>query len=175
MALSYEPVLNGYNIWTAEVLIPVYGKRKDGSKYRTFMRKSLNYTDVKSYWRYEEDPITKWWCLYRIDNATNSKRLVYKEAIRYSPESIIAQISAREISFTDAKRFEQKTRVIDKKIALSQAWSVEFDGKNVLGILALKPKCIYKELLNIIHNEGGYVDSEGIVHKGEAVSRTVEL
>ena len=52
---------------------------------------------------------------------------------------------------------------------------MEFDGKNVLGILALKPKCTYKELLNIIHNEGGYVDSKGIVHKGEAVSRTVEL
>lgn len=100
MALSYEPVLNGYNIWTAEVLIPVYGKRKDGSKYRTFMKKRLNYTD--------------------------------------------------------AKRFEQKTRVIDKKIAL-------------------KPKCTYKELLNIIHNEGGYVDSEGIIHKGEAVNKTVEL
>ena len=87
----------------------------------------------------------------------------------------MAQISAREISFTDAKRFEQKTRVIDKKIALSQAWSVIFDGKNVLGILALKPKCTYKELLNIIHNEGGYVDSEGIIHKGEAANKTVEL
>lgn len=47
-------------------------------------------------------------------------------------------------------------------------WSVEFDGKNIMGLVALKPKMTYAEILIVIQAEGGYVDSDGIVHKGTA-------
>lgn len=47
-------------------------------------------------------------------------------------------------------------------------WSIEFDGKNVMALVAVKPKMTYSEILNVIQNEGGYVDSNGIVHKGTA-------
>lgn len=47
-------------------------------------------------------------------------------------------------------------------------WSVEFDGKNVMGLVALKPKMTYAEILIVIRAEGGYVDSNGTVHRGTA-------
>lgn len=50
-------------------------------------------------------------------------------------------------------------------------WSIEFDGKNVMGLVALKPKMTYAELLTVIRAEGGYVDSNGIVHKGTATDK----
>lgn len=50
-------------------------------------------------------------------------------------------------------------------------WSVEFDGKNIMGLVALKPKMTYAEILIVIRAEGGYVDSDGIVHKGTATDK----
>lgn len=50
-------------------------------------------------------------------------------------------------------------------------WSIEFDGKNVMALVMLKPKMTYSEILNVIQNEGGYVDSNGIVHKGTATDK----
>ena len=47
-------------------------------------------------------------------------------------------------------------------------WSIEFDGKNVMALVMLKPKMTYAEILIVIRAEGGYVDSKGIVHKGTA-------
>ena len=47
-------------------------------------------------------------------------------------------------------------------------WSIEFDGKNVMALVMLKPKMTYAEILIVIQSEGGYVDSNGIVHKGAA-------
>lgn len=44
-------------------------------------------------------------------------------------------------------------------------WSVEFDGKNILAILFAKPKMSYNDVKLIITNEGGSVDSNGIIHK----------
>lgn len=50
-------------------------------------------------------------------------------------------------------------------------WSIEFDGKNVMALVMLKPKMTYAEILIVIQSEGGYVDSNGIVHKGIATDR----
>ena len=54
-------------------------------------------------------------------------------------------------------------------------WSVEFDGKLILGLLILKEKMTYEEVVQVITNEGGYVDSEGIVHKGTAENKIREV
>lgn len=50
-------------------------------------------------------------------------------------------------------------------------WSIEFDGKNILALVMLKPKMTYAEILIVIQSEGGYVDSTGIVHKGKATDK----
>lgn len=50
-------------------------------------------------------------------------------------------------------------------------WSIEFDGKNVMALVMLKPKMTYAEILIVIRAEGGYVDSDGIVHKGTATDK----
>ena len=47
-------------------------------------------------------------------------------------------------------------------------WSIEFDNKNILALCVVRPKMSYAELLMVIRAEGGYVDSNGIVHKGTA-------
>lgn len=47
-------------------------------------------------------------------------------------------------------------------------WSIEFDGKNIIELVAKKPKMTYAEILIVVREEGGYVDSNGIVHRGTA-------
>ena len=44
-------------------------------------------------------------------------------------------------------------------------WCREFDGKSILALVALKPKMTFAEIKNVIENEGGSVDSIGIVHR----------
>ena len=44
-------------------------------------------------------------------------------------------------------------------------WSVEFDGKSILVLLYIKPKMSFEDIKCIIVNEGGSVDSNGIIHK----------
>ena len=62
----------------------------------------------------------------------------------------------------------RKGKIIPAGIRSSISWSVEFDGKSILALLALKPKMTYKEILEVIHAEGGYVDNNAIIHKGTA-------
>lgn len=46
-------------------------------------------------------------------------------------------------------------------------WSVEFDGKSLMELLKYKHKMSYKDVLNVIENEGGSVDTNGIIHRPE--------
>lgn len=54
-------------------------------------------------------------------------------------------------------------------------WSVEFDGKQILALLILKEKMTYEEVVRVITNEGGYVDSKGIIYKGTAENKIREV
>ena len=61
------------------------------------------------------------------------------------------------------------------KMAATLNWSVEWDNKPVLLLVMQKPKMTYKEILDVITAEGGYVDSEGIIHKGTAENKVYTL
>lgn len=61
------------------------------------------------------------------------------------------------------------------KVIATTNWSVEFDGKQLLALLIIKEKMSYEEVVRVITNEGGYVDSEGIIHKGSAENKIREL
>lgn len=54
-------------------------------------------------------------------------------------------------------------------------WSVELDGKSVLALAIVKPEMTFAEIKNVIINEGGYVDSNGIIHKGIAENKVYTL
>ena len=57
------------------------------------------------------------------------------------------------------------------KIAITLNWSIEWDNQPILILMMRKPKMSYKEILDVITAEGGYVDSEGIIHKGTAENK----
>lgn len=61
------------------------------------------------------------------------------------------------------------------KTIITYNWSTDFEGKSVMEILANKPKMTYKEILNVIKNEGGYINEDAIVCKGTARDKVVEL
>lgn len=61
------------------------------------------------------------------------------------------------------------------KMASTLNWSIEWDNKPVLLLVMQKPKMTYGEIIDVIKAEGGYVDSEGIVHKGTAENKVYTL
>ena len=62
-----------------------------------------------------------------------------------------------------------------EKISTTTNWSIEWDNKPVLLLVMQKPKMTYGEIIDVIKAEGGYVDSEGIIHKGTAENKVYTL
>ena len=58
-----------------------------------------------------------------------------------------------------------------RRKACTNNWSVEFDGKNILALVAVKTEMTFGEIRNVIINEGGIIDNNGIIHKGTAVNK----
>lgn len=65
--------------------------------------------------------------------------------------------------------------LIAKGMGVTRNWSVEWDNKPVLLLVMQKPKMSYKEILDVISAEGGYVDEKGIIHKGTAENKVYTL
>lgn len=61
------------------------------------------------------------------------------------------------------------------KISTTVNWSVQYDGHSVLELVGEKSKMTFAEIMRIIKNEGGYVDSKAIIHKGTAENKVVTL
>ena len=61
------------------------------------------------------------------------------------------------------------------KIASTINWSVTYDGHSILELLVEKPKMSYKEIMQVVHSEGGYIDDKAIIHKGTAENKLYEL
>lgn len=55
-----------------------------------------------------------------------------------------------------------------RRKASTNNWSVEFDGKNILALVAVRTDMTFGEIRNVIINEGGIIDNNGIIHKGTA-------
>lgn len=72
------------------------------------------------------------------------------------------EIHQREMSEERTHPIGPRTGLgIDKEIM----WSVEMDGRSIIPLIASRPKMTYAEIVNVIENEGGYVDDKGIIHK----------
>lgn len=61
------------------------------------------------------------------------------------------------------------------KVMATNNWSVEWDGKSIIDFMTEKAKCPYGHAKAVIENEGGYVDSDGIIHVGTAKNKIVEI
>lgn len=60
---------------------------------------------------------------------------------------------------------------IPKGTIVTSNWCIEYDNLSILLLLLQKKTCTYSHACDIIKNEGGYVDSEGIIHKGTAENK----
>ena len=81
------------------------------------------------------------------------------------PYKVGLRIEDRDITVRDAYNSEEKHRHLQKEDWKQVKWCREFDGKSILALVILKPKMTYAEIKNVIVNEGGSVDSQGIIHR----------
>lgn len=59
-------------------------------------------------------------------------------------------------------------RVPPRGTSVTNNWSVQYNGMPIILLAFEKPKMTYAEILRVINNEGGFVDADGIIHKGTA-------
>ena len=52
-------------------------------------------------------------------------------------------------------------------------WSVDYDGKSVFDLMERWDKMPYAHVKMVIINEGGFIDNDGIIHKGLATEQAV--
>ena len=67
------------------------------------------------------------------------------------------------------------TATMGPKLTSTSNWAVELDGLNILAAVITHPKMSYAEVKHVIINEGGTIDENGIVHKGSAINKVVEV
>lgn len=166
--MTYKSFKNGIAMWNDVLLLPMKKLSKEGKK--RFFKKTIELEDATSYWYYEEPS------LYYVKAEPYNKRLVRTNMWDWSPDRIIACIKGKEITASEARAVEEhKSRCIETRQMITNNWSVEWDGKPALLLVAEKPKMSYKEILQVIQNEGGYVDSNGIIRKGTAENKVYTL
>lgn len=82
-----------------------------------------------------------------------------------SPQQVGIRIKDRDITVRDEYSSQDRHSHVHWTIHHENRWSVEFDGKSILALCILKPKMTYAEIKNVILNEGGTIDAEGIIHR----------
>ena len=160
--MKYQAHNNGYVFWQDVLILPI--KKRRPTDGRAYFRKEISFEEVEKYWEYTcEDGI--WKVYYNIRD--KNRRLAYVDCCKHTPEAIECMIHDKDISVSDCKRIEEAhPRVIGPRTELSPViWSKEFNGKSVVALLLIKPKMTYNEILNVIQNEKGTVDANGIIHK----------
>lgn len=91
----------------------------------------------------------------------------------WSDENILASCH-REDGFDSQYYIRNESKKVcgERKTSTSN-WSVEFDGKHIMALVIVKEKMTLGEIKMVINNEGGYVDEDGIIHKGTADNKIV--
>ena len=65
--------------------------------------------------------------------------------------------------------------MLGTRIQVTNNWSVEYDMQSVVAVMLSKPNMTFETLNRVVTNEGGYIDANGIIHKGTACNKAVEL
>lgn len=159
--MTYKSVEHGYVFWQEALLLPMK-KRQPGEKQKYF-RKVIGFEEADTYWEYLcEDGI---WSVYYVKRGKN-RRLAQCNVGKFSPESIIARIKDRDISVVDCRNVEEGVYARERTVNTTVYWSVDYDGKSVFDLMEDKEKMPYAHIKMVIANEGGYIDNDGIIHRG---------
>lgn len=116
----------------------------------------------QDHWAWEEQTGN----VYRIrmkDGAQVERKLCGQVKYR---QHVVQYLIDRDITSRDEYSNQDVHRHLPKDEYIPQVkWCREFDGKNIAALLILKPKMTFHEIMNVIINEGGSVDSMGIIHR----------
>lgn len=160
--MTYKSTGHGYVFWQDELLLPMKKLTKEGK--RMYFRKTIEFEDAPNYWEYIcEDGM---WNVYYVKRGVN-RRMAQCNIGKFSPESILCRIADKDISVTDCRKVEEEHgRQVDRTPVTGLFWSKEFDGKSVFDLMEQWSKMPYAHVKMVIENEGGSIDKEGIIHKG---------
>ena len=160
--MTYKSTGHGYVFWQDELLLPMKKLSKEGK--RMYFRKTVAFEDAPNYWEYIcEDGM---WNVYYVKRGVN-RRMAQCNIGEFSPESILCRIADKDITVNDCKKVEEHVVRMGKQTIMAGVfWSIEYDGKSVFDLMEEKQKMPYAHIKMVIANEGGYIDDEGIIHRG---------
>ena len=159
--MKFEKFRNGWVFWNDKIMIPIV--REDDT--RSWFIKEIPFEEAKNYWEYVLEGDT--WNIYYVKRGTN-RRLAQHNVGKFSPFSIAYRLSDKDISTMDCKKLEEATpRFFGRdKFQAGVYWSKDYDGRSVFELMAAKPKMPYEDIKMVVEGEGGSIDSQGIIHRG---------
>lgn len=158
--MTYKSCEHGYVFWNDEILI----KFKTKNDKDAYLKKTIPFEEAPNYWEYicEDDM----WNVYYVKRGSN-RRMAQSNIGEFSPEAILARLADKDITVNDCKKVEEHVVRMGKQTVMAGVfWSIEYDGKSVFDLMEEKQKMPFAHIKMVIANEGGYIDDEGIVHRG---------
>lgn len=58
-----------------------------------------------------------------------------------------------------------------KGTVVTNNWAIQYDGCSIIELMLEKMKCTFEHAKMVIEGEGGYIDDNGIIHKGTAENK----
>lgn len=160
--MTYQSCGHGYVFWNDRLMLPM--KRKSPDEKQRFFIKEIPFEEAPNYWEYVcEDGM---WNVYYVKR-NKFRRLAQSNIGKFSPEAILTRISDKDISVNDCRKVEEHIVRTGKQTVMTGVfWSIEYDGKSVFDLIEEKQKMPFAHIKMVIANEGGYIDDEGIIHRG---------
>lgn len=158
---------------TGRALKPeVYVTRQGRTQMR--YKKGIRYPDTLQWVIHQEDDGSTWLYIPQLldERDVYSKYARGTKAYDVTGQSwkyILEHCNKDGYNKSDVRQFEKAVSEHDyyrpREDWKQVKWCREFDGCHIIVIVAGKPKMTYDEILNVILNEGGSIDENGIVHR----------
>lgn len=161
--MTSKSIGHGYVFWQDEILIKF--KTKNGKD--AYLKKTIPFEEAPNYWEYVCEDGS--WNIYYVKRGVN-RRLAQANIGAFGPKAIMARLADKDISVNDCKKVEERRGPVGKEI-VGVYWSIEYDGKSVFDLMEEKQKMPYAHIKMVIANEGGYIDEDGVIHRGTCVAR----
>ena len=146
--MEYKKIPNGWVFWQEKLNF-----------------KPIDFEEAPRYWEYICEDGS--WNIYYVTRNPGNRRLAQCNIGEFGPESIVFRLKDRDIDWTDCRRVEEHVVRTGKQTVMTGVfWSKEYDGKSVFDLMEKWQKMPYAHIKMVIENEGGSIDSEGIIHKG---------
>lgn len=141
-----------------------YQAHGDGYVFWSPGIKGLSFNQVDRYWEY--CPEQGVWNIYRVIKGVSRRMAIYNIG-EFSPVSIVVMLKDKECTVHDCDVIEKSQyRRPEKEKVTGVYWSIDFDGKSVMSLMEQWPRMPFAHIKLVIENEGGSIDSNGIIHRG---------